>query len=83
MPFIILATAHSGEDVCFALSIPPGIPPGFLVSLAGLGLISGRLRTVAVFLDRAECRVRPRLNCRIVIVYRQLITLKGLVSYPS
>jgi hypothetical protein len=40
------------------LSIPPGIPPGFLVSLAGLGLIAGRLRAVAVFLDRAEYRVR-------------------------
>jgi hypothetical protein len=30
--------------------IPPGIP-GFLVSLAGLGLIAGRLRAVAIFLD--------------------------------
>src|SRR5687767_7861268 len=36
------------------LSIPPGVP-GFLLSFAGLGLIAGRSRAVAVFLDRAEC----------------------------
>ena len=39
------------------LSIPPSIPRS-LVSLAGLGLIAGRLRAVTVFLDRAGCRVR-------------------------
>jgi hypothetical protein len=36
-----------------AFSFLPGVP-GFIVMLVGLGLIAGRLRGVAIFLDRVE-----------------------------
>lgn len=39
------------------LSMPP-LVPGFLVTLAGLGLVASQSRRVAAGMDRLECWVR-------------------------